>query len=1548
MLWRSEPPRPVQGVLSKRMGPLETPLARRIALCKSRSLSWRRRVVRGKTFAYQRCTNRWAGLLGAAIICLSALLAFVSGRCPSTLPAVALALPAELVLLLAVILWCRIAVMSSAVQFIQRTKTTGRGPPITLTVRGPFRRAATLTIPADGTTADILQDLRRRRLVGNLASIAYTFTCERKSIQDNEKLCNAGVGDLSTLDLRLLRRGGASPSNPPPQPPEWDPSSTEFSSRRGVFQSANPEFWRPAGNKRFLCTICDGSTPTESHNIPGHEKTRKHKSNVALRTAAQPRMANNDEPGPSAPQRQAAPAESRGEVRGILSGILRDMTAPRQEDAWVDLETGTANFSDAFVSMDGQMHDPDAQMDRVFAAQLEEYLNAPPSDIDSDEQGDERSNPDSEREEPAPKPFVFGRGRRTIDLSDTTNDWFPWPDRETFVLDILRHVPRCAFSRTQNTAIHWAMQALGLENLPSDRVMDDIDKALQPLCGVQSIRYDGKLGNVYYANDLAAIIAQEMANPLVRDKLHFLPEDSGKKVSQTWQARRWRHELDADLTTPMIRLGKQDFYLHEPCLLKDGTACMPTRWFTRGNEMFAETWKLIPANIDGRTGWIVDATERDEETRSREAVNSSEFLIAFPTFKASYFSHQIPDPSMILGMFPMLSSWSFAHVLSGMKTSLPDLQPWNKTDPAIGNPWRLKASNHRVVAFPLWLYCDDTSGNTSKKWNKHNSFLVTAAGLPRKYVHREFNIHFLATSNIAPTLEMLDGLVDQLEKGQTDGIWAWDVVLQELVLVIPSVLALLGDNPMQSEFACHIGFVGKYFCREIGKLLPHPLPLVTAVLSLRVRRRRRKKQQTVSEMISRISNFMMVGRLRNRTETCEKLRSQFTTASIIGNQTAYRDMKTTSGLKDTYQEAFIERLFAVASKKGRTKPQKQAEMNRLKATFPTNTLSPVWRIKDLDPHRDTPVEILHVVLLGFVKYFWRDAVARLKDSEKKILETRLSSFDVSGLGISPLPGHTLVRYAGSLVGRDFRAIVQVAPFVLQGLLSEERIAAWVALSRVVALVWQPAIEDIDSYCAELEQCISHFLNCACRLSINWFNKSKFHVILHLPDHIRRFGPAMLFATEGFESFNAIIRSCSIHSNRHAPSRDIATRMARGNRLRHLLSGGLFRAHTAVPSTTRAAPPSSSPWMQHTLADLSASRWVSIHDKPKALLKQDAFGSRLLGFMESEEATIVGLCDKIGPLVRWHLTKSSRSPGARLLPQLSGRPLDTLTVHNPAAVYVSNGDKALVASSVVYRRQLDGKVENRVGQIAEIVQIPGSAAHAAGCADFILITECIVGEEHTRYSMRQVQPTHEFTFTAAEDILCTVNVQHNCVDNGCKPARTKRKFQEREEISEKGDEIRHIDGSSAVNWIMNTAQMRDASTLSSFRPALSPLPRDTVIKAAAEFEFKSRPSRKADDFLAPDPPQQSRPSTPVASFSSPKVPPQPNPTHSRPDIWHSGTQFQPGVYGFTFSDLEEPHQYASGSSSSSGALFGAQFPGGSSMAPDGHHEWEYGWDSQYGP
>ncbi len=120
----------------------------------------------------------------------------------------------------------------------------------------------------------------------------------------------------------------------------------------------------------------------------------------------------------------------------------------------------------------------------------------------------------------------------------------------------------------------------------------------------------------------------------------------------------------------------------------------------------------------------------------------------------------------------------------------------------------------------------------------------------------------------------------------------------------------------------------------------------------------------------------------------------------------------------------------------------------------------------MDPHQDTPVEILHVVLLGFLKYMWRDVIqVQLKNKTAKLglLEIRLNSFDTSTLGLKPLNGRTLVQYCGSLTGRDFWSIVQVAPVVIHGLVDPDCYETWLSLSKLVPLIWQPEITDIDIY-----------------------------------------------------------------------------------------------------------------------------------------------------------------------------------------------------------------------------------------------------------------------------------------------------------------------------------------------------------------------------------------------------------------------------------------------------------------------------------------------------
>ncbi len=123
-------------------------------------------------------------------------------------------------------------------------------------------------------------------------------------------------------------------------------------------------------------------------------------------------------------------------------------------------------------------------------------------------------------------------------------------------------------------------------------------------------------------------------------------------------------------------------------------------------------------------------------------------------------------------------------------------------------------------------------------------------------------------------------------------------------------------------------------------------------------------------------------------------------------------------------------------------------------------------VEGLDPHQDTPVEILHVILLGFLKYMWRDVIqVQLKNNRAKLalLETRLTSFKTTTLGLKPLNGRTLVQYSGSLTGRDFRSIAQVAPFVIHGLVGKECYDTWLSLSKLVPLIWQPEIEEIDTY-----------------------------------------------------------------------------------------------------------------------------------------------------------------------------------------------------------------------------------------------------------------------------------------------------------------------------------------------------------------------------------------------------------------------------------------------------------------------------------------------------
>lgn len=90
--------------------------------------------------------------------------------------------------------------------------------------------------------------------------------------------------------------------------------------------------------------------------------------------------------------------------------------------------------------------------------------------------------------------------------------------------------------------------------------------------------------------------------------------------------------------------------------------------------------------------------------------------------------------------------------------------PWpSELSDKNGSRWRQKSGGKPVYAVPLRCYCGDASGNKPKKWNKHNSWLFTLAALPRREASGDSNVRFLCVSNLAPPLEMLDGIADQIQ-----------------------------------------------------------------------------------------------------------------------------------------------------------------------------------------------------------------------------------------------------------------------------------------------------------------------------------------------------------------------------------------------------------------------------------------------------------------------------------------------------------------------------------------------------------------------------------------------------------------------------------------------------------------------------------------------------------------------------------------------------------------------------------------------------------------
>jgi hypothetical protein len=117
----------------------------------------------------------------------------------------------------------------------------------------------------------------------------------------------------------------------------------------------------------------------------------------------------------------------------------------------------------------------------------------------------------------------------------------------------------------------------------------------------------------------------------------------------------------------------------------------------------------------------------------------------------------------------------------------------------------------------------------------------------------------------------------------------------------------------------------------------------------------------------------------------------------------------------------------------------------------------------LDPSQDTPVEILHTVLLGIVKYLWHNLHTSWTEADQDLFTIRLQSTNIDGLSIPPIRAAYMIWYKNGLIGKHFKTLMQTAIFHLHGLVTPDQFTLVKAIGFFCALLWIPEIENMESY-----------------------------------------------------------------------------------------------------------------------------------------------------------------------------------------------------------------------------------------------------------------------------------------------------------------------------------------------------------------------------------------------------------------------------------------------------------------------------------------------------
>ncbi|EJD45114.1 hypothetical protein AURDEDRAFT_64644 [Auricularia subglabra TFB-10046 SS5] len=707
------------------------------------------------------------------------------------------------------------------------------------------------------------------------------------------------------------------------------------------------------------------------------------------------------------------------------------------------------------------------------------------------------------------------------------------------------------------------------------------------------------------------------------------------------------------------------------------------------------------------------------------------------------------------------------------------------------NPLRIIAKGHPLYTVFVHSWADDVSGNVSKQYNKHMNMYVVNASLPASLLRQEFFITFVSTSQHASAAEQFAALKREINGTHTNPVPCFNASTRSECLFRLVGEGFFGDNPQQSDDCSHM--TGQSLCNC------------------------RKCHNTRS-----VPNSNEEAAASRAMETKLAIEKQLKTA-CAGKPTHVSELQKESGSKDSIAQYWIELLLKRAQELRNDKTRRWTEAQiteHLTSWLEAQSGERYHPLLDwiglrVDPHRDTPVEILHTILLGIVKYISHHLTTSWSAAQKAEFVTRLQSTDMHGLSCPPMRAAYMMQYSNGLIGKHFKALAQTMVFHVHGMTSDDEFELVKAIGALCTHLWHEKIDEKE-YLADLKILVANVLDGFAAIDpLRILEKAKLHLLAHFEDDVPMFGPPLLAATEVFECFNAVFRMCSVLSNHQAPSRDIALSLANMDRMKYILCGGVWK---------------------------DGDMWAEPSEKVREVLFTHPIVQRHLGWVPKTKM-IPGKIQMVGRKKQELVSWSSIPPNTHInIPGITNDQLRTLQFLRGNTIVSTNGDICPHSSWVVFKFSEGEASVMCIGRITCIL-VPQSTAFTT---NLVVVERFGVGEQlHPKFDMPVLTklsngPTHHII--SPEDLCFAVNVQHDCRLLNCgistSPQDTVPVVQERFVTDLRLPAVKH---KSDDHFVLNMHAMHNATRLRKVLPVALVKPRLRFIARElkhAEWEQKA--------------------------------------------------------------------------------------------------------------